>query len=81
MKNLRYLLLLFIIVLAPACMAAEHKWVIAFAQDEMRNDFRKAQVLEARKEADKHANVNFIYSDAEGQTSLLIRQIDKYIQQ
>lgn len=54
--------------------------VIAFAQDTMANDFRKAQVFETRDAAKKHSNIKFIYSDAHGQTSLLIRQIENFIQ-
>lgn len=52
---------------------------IAFAQDNMANDFRKAQVFEVRNEVDKHKDLKFIYSDAKGQTSLLIRQIERFI--
>lgn len=55
--------------------------VIAFAQDNMANDFRKAQVKEASDEALKHPDLKFIYSDAKGKTSLLIYQIDKFISQ
>ncbi|MGB3751418.1 MAG: substrate-binding domain-containing protein [Arcobacteraceae bacterium] len=54
--------------------------VIAFAQDDMSNDFRKAQVLEAKEEVTKYKNIKFIYSDAKAQTSLLIANIDKYIE-
>ncbi len=53
---------------------------IAFAQDTMANDFRKEQVLEAKREAEKIKNIKFVYSDANGQTSMLIRQIEKFIQ-
>ncbi len=53
--------------------------VIAFAQDTMANDFRKAQVYEVRDEIKKHPSLKFIYSDAKTQTSLLIRQIQKFI--
>ena len=52
---------------------------IAFAQDTMANDYRKEQVFEAKKEAEKNKNIKFIYSDANGQTSMLIRQIEKFI--
>jgi|FLOH01.1.fsa_nt_gi ribose transport system substrate-binding protein len=52
---------------------------VAFAQDTMSNDFRKAQVYEVRDELAKYPDLKFIYSDAEGQTSLLIRQIEKFI--
>jgi len=53
---------------------------IAFAQDDMSNDFRKAQVVEGQIEAKKHPHIKYIYSDAKAQTSRLIANIDKYIQ-
>ena len=53
--------------------------VIAFAQDDMANDFRKAQVYEVRDEAKKYKNVKFVYSDAKAKTSRLIYQIDNFI--
>ena len=55
--------------------------VIAFAQDTMANDFRKAQVYEVRDEIAKYPQLSFIYSDAKGQTSLMIRQIEGFIKQ
>ncbi len=81
MKNLQRFLLLLIVLFPFLAAAADRQLVIAFAQDAMKNDFRKAQVFEAREEAKKHPNVRFIYSDAEGQTSLLIRQIDQFAKQ
>lgn len=53
--------------------------VVAFAQDTMKNDFRKAQVMEVRDAVAKQGTMRFEYSDAEGQTSLLIRHIDQFI--
>ena len=55
--------------------------VIAFAQDTMKNDFRKAQVLAVHDAAAKHPELHFTYSNAQGKTSLLIRQIDQFIEQ
>ncbi len=52
---------------------------IAFAQDTMANDFRKAQVFEVRDAIKQHDNMKFVYSDANGSTALLIRQIEKFI--
>jgi len=52
---------------------------VAFAQDTMANDFRRAQVYEVRDALATHPYINFIYSDANGQTSLLIRQIEQFI--
>lgn len=53
--------------------------LVAFAQDTMKNDFRKAQVFEVRDAVAKQPGMRFEYSDADGQTSLLIRQIDQFI--
>lgn len=72
-------LLTFSLPLAEA--AAEQPRVIAFAQDTMANDFRKAQIEEVRDAAARHPELSFVYSDAQGQTSLLIRQIEQFIEQ
>jgi ribose transport system substrate-binding protein len=55
--------------------------VIAFAQDTMANDFRKAQVYEVRDALAVQPGIRFVYSDAKTQTSLLIRQIEHFITQ
>ena len=55
--------------------------VIAFAQDTLKNDFRKAQVAEVRNALAPFPEVTFVHSDAQGQTSLLIRQIDQFVAQ
>ena len=55
--------------------------VIAFAQDTLKNDFRLAQVNEVRDAVAAHPELSFVYSDAQGQTSLLIRQIEQFITQ
>jgi ribose transport system substrate-binding protein len=55
--------------------------VIAFAQDTLKNDFRLAQVNEVRDAVALHPELSFVYSDAQGQTSLLIRQIEQFIAQ
>lgn len=74
---MRYILIVLIIFLIGN--AQENSKIIAFTQDTMANDFRKAQVFEARNSASKYENIEFVYSDAQGQTSLLIKQIDKFI--
>jgi len=55
--------------------------VIAFAQDTMQNDFRKAQVFAVRDAVERFPELTFVYSDAQGKTSLLIRQIESFIKQ
>ena len=74
---------LIIVLLVPSLSVASHngKRVIAFAQDTMANDFRKAQVFEVRDEALKHPGISFVYSDGQGQTSLMIHQIEQFISQ
>ena len=69
---------LIICTAAPDSASADEK-VIAFAQDTMANDFRKAQVFEVRDAVAEHPGLKFTYSDANGQTSLLIRHIEKFI--
>ncbi|MCI5144225.1 MAG: LacI family transcriptional regulator [Candidatus Electrothrix sp. AR3] len=73
-----------LVVLLLTCMVADSLWagsekIIAFAQDTMANDFRKAQVFEVRDALANYPEIKFIYSDANGHTSLLIHQIEKFI--
>ncbi len=60
-------------------VSAANAQTIAFAQDTLANDFRKAQVFEVRDALAKHSQTKFVYSDAKGQTSLLIHQINHFI--
>ena len=78
----RCLCLFFVLIASPLAGASDNnRRVIAFAQDTMANDFRKAQVFEVRDEAAKHPDLSFVYSDAHGQTSLMIRHIEQFIAQ
>jgi len=82
MKLLRQSLTMFMVMLSAAAMAADApKAVIAFAQDDLQNDFRKAQVFEVRDAAAKYPELSFTYADARGQTALLINQIEQFIAQ
>lgn len=76
-------LFLFIFVINSSLLSAatNNKNIIAFAQDNMANDFRKAQVHEVRDEITKHPQLSFVYSDGKGQTSLMIKQIEGFIKQ
>lgn len=76
-KTATVVLLLFIGAMLNA--SAQPLRTVAFAQDMMGNDFRRAQVFEVRDALAAHPGFNFIYSDAKGQTSLLIRQIEQFI--
>ena len=82
MRVVKALFLLLSLIWGTSVSAqAPEKPVIAFAQDTMKNDFRKAQVFEVRDAVAKHVGLSFAYSDAQGQTSLLIRQIEQFIDQ
>lgn len=61
--------------------SAEMPKVVAFAQDTMGNDFRIAQVYEVRDALAGDPGIRFVHSDAKGRTSLLIRQIEGFINQ
>jgi len=74
----KFLRSLFTVSVISVSLNADVK-TVAFAQDTLGNDFRKAQVFEVRDEAGKYPNLKFVYSDAKGQTSLLIRQIKGFI--
>lgn len=56
-------------------------YVVAFAQDTLKNDFRRAQLFEVKNELEPHRDIQFLYSDAQGKTSLLIHQIKQFIRQ
>ena len=79
---IRHLVLFCLLISSPLSNASETvQKLIAFAQDTMANDFRKAQVFEVRDAVAQHPELSFVYSDAQGQTSLMIRQIEQFIEQ
>ena len=81
-KLIRFALINTILLLSSFATASDtHPQVVAFAQDTMANDFRKNQVFEVQDELAKSPGVSFIYSDAQGKIALMVRQIDKFIQQ
>jgi ribose transport system substrate-binding protein len=66
----------------PLAAAAQDKpRVVAFAQDTLKNDFRLAQVNEVKEAVAKLPGWRFVNSDAQGQTSLLIHQIEQFAAQ
>ncbi|MDP3586884.1 MAG: substrate-binding domain-containing protein [Sulfuricurvum sp.] len=78
--TIRQMILTGIIVYSSILAAAENNGkTVAFAQDTMANDFRKAQVYEVRDAFKKYPNIHFISSDAKGKTALLISQINNFI--
>ncbi len=69
----------FILFIFTLNLSAKDIKTIAFAQDTMANDFRKAQVHEVRDTLINNPNIKFIHSDAQGRVSLLIAQIEEFI--
>ena len=51
-------------------------YVVGFAQDTLENDWRKAQVNALATEFKKHSNIKFIVTDAGGNSSKQIRDIE-----
>lgn len=82
MPIVQYILLILLFIFMPVRgFADEAVKIVAFAQDNMANDFRRAQVYEVRDAVAGRPNLTFVHSDARGQTSLLIHQIDRFIHQ
>lgn len=80
MTTIRQMILAGMIVCSSILAAAEHNGkTVAFAQDTMANDFRKAQVDEVRDAFKKYPNIYFVSSDGKGKTALLISQINHFI--
>lgn len=77
---IRFVAMLIALFMSMLASAEGNKKVIAFAQDNLANDFRRAQVFEVRDAAAKNPNLEFVHSDAQGQTSLLIQQIEQFIE-
>lgn len=66
---------------AAANPPAKTKYVIAFAQDTMANDWRAAQVRDIRNALAAHADIEFRFSDAGGDTARQVQDIENYAAQ
>ncbi len=65
MKMIQLIIIALVLIVAPCLHAAgTDKKIIAFAQDNMKNDFRKAQVFTVRDAMAANDNLSFKYSDA-----------------
>ncbi|WP_404419365.1 substrate-binding domain-containing protein [Marinospirillum sp.] len=71
-------LLALLVFLSPWSWASE-PYRIGFAQDTLGNDWRLAQVREVEQELDKYPQVEFIVTDAEGETSLQAQHIEELV--
>jgi len=79
-RVLKSILLLTVGLLAMSAQASE-RWLVGFAQDTLGNDWRVAQVRAVEEALSDHPNIDFIYTDAQGETSLQARHIEQLVEQ
>lgn len=79
MKHFIFSIFFFFVLSSTLCFSKEY--TIAFAQDTLANDYRKAQVLETKTTLEQYPHIKFIYTDAKAKTSMLIYQIEEFIKQ
>lgn len=62
-----------------AVQAGEKTYSVGFPQDNMSNDWRRAQVMAVQAELAKHPDIEFTYTDAQGDTAKNIQQIEDMV--
>ena len=77
MKKLSTTLMTIFLLFIHPLFAKDTK--VVFVQDDMSNDFRKAQVLEVEKHIKDIEGINFSYTDAKGKLSMFIYHLEKAI--
>lgn len=83
MKFQFFMVMLMIWVLAVSVVSAEipvaeHRYVVAFAQDTLANDWRAAQVRDIQRALADYPDIEFVYSDAQGDTARQIEDIERF---
>jgi ribose transport system substrate-binding protein len=58
--------------------SAKKKFLVAFAQDTMANDWRAAQVRDLKNALARHADVEFVFTDANGDTARQVKDIEDF---
>jgi len=61
-----------------AAPPAKRKHVVAFAQDTMSNDWRAAQVRDLQQALAKRPDIEFVFSDAGGDTARQVQDIENF---
>ncbi len=64
---------------AWAARAGERRFLVAFAQDALSNDYHAAQVRRMAERFSREPQVNFVFSDADGQTAKQIADIEEFV--
>jgi ribose transport system substrate-binding protein len=57
---------------------AKRKYLVAFAQDTMANDWRAAQVRDLQSALAAHPDIEFVFSDAKGDTARQVQDIENF---
>lgn len=70
--------LAFLAASALADEPAKKKFVVAFAQDTMANDWRAAQVRDLKNALARHPDVEFVFTDANGDTARQVQDIEDF---
>lgn len=82
--KLRHRFTLIILLCAPLLVAAEDTqriYVVGFAQDNMSNDWRAAQVREMKQALAQYPFIRFIHTDADGSASRQIFDMERLAEQ
>ncbi|MDH5765017.1 MAG: substrate-binding domain-containing protein [Gammaproteobacteria bacterium] len=77
-------LFLFVFLFAIECFGAgtqKAKYVVAYAQDTMTNDWRAAQVQQLEEGFAKYPGIKFIFTDANGSTAKQVQDIEDLVYQ
>ncbi len=64
----------------PATAAGEAKYLVGFAQDDMSNDWRAAQVRAVEKAFADHPDIGFTHTDAGGSTARNVMDIERLVE-
>jgi ribose transport system substrate-binding protein len=64
-----------------AAPPAKRKYVVAFAQDTMANDWRAAQVRDLKEALASQPDIEFVFSDARGDTARQVQDIENFASQ
>lgn len=67
-----------ILPMAEALAGGQH-FTVGFPQDNMSNDWRRAQVMAVKAGLEKHASIKFVFSDAQGSTAKNIQDIEDMV--
>jgi ribose transport system substrate-binding protein len=74
-------LAVFCLAALPALAAhtsAKPRYVVAFAQDTMANDWRAAQVRDLKAALARYPGIEFVFSDANGDTARQVQDIENF---